>query len=96
MIYIYTYPSPGPSKSLKNQVNFGVDYVLGANDGQWTQALKFSESTGNGQSGHTRPEKRQGLPTKSRKDVQNHAKIVDLIFQTSVNRPRNAEIDEIC
>ena len=30
---------------------------------RWTM-LNFSESTGNGQSGHRRLEKRQGLPTK--------------------------------
>ena len=54
--------------------------------------LKFTESTGKLDTGGL--EKVSELPvklSKSRKIRQ----VVDLIFQTSVDRPRNAETDEI-
>jgi hypothetical protein len=75
---------------------------LGVKDGQWTQTLKFTEPTGNEQSGHTEGlknfkdylQKSAKIPQQlSKSKSRKFGKVVDLIFQTSVGRPRNAEID---
>ena len=64
---------PNPEKK---SVNFRVDHALCANDGQWTQTLKFTDPIGNELSGHTENQKNvKDYPQKSRKNWQNHANL---------------------
>ena len=58
------------------------------------QMLKFTESIGNEQYGHTEPLKNVKDYSKTVK-LMHILKKSDLIFQTFVGRPRNAEIGEI-
>ena len=107
ILYIFIYldlPHPAKNRELRSWLCFGGKrLIMDANAEVYWLYWKWAIWR------HRRPKKRQGLPAKipqknpqkSRTNRQKlstsrkFGKVVDLIFQTFMGRPRKAEIDEI-